>query len=71
MLLEYRMSALPQLHLHCRLNTWLQWIGHRQLQDETGIIQVLVFGATYIRDLTVITIGSDNGLSPGRRQAII
>ena len=24
-----------QLHLHSRLNTWLQWIGQRQQQDET------------------------------------
>ena len=31
---------------------------------------MLGFGASYIRDLTVI-IGSDNGLAPGRSQAII
>ena len=30
-------STLLQLHLHSRLNTWLQWIGQRQLQDETRI----------------------------------
>ena len=34
MLLEHRLSALPQLHFHSRLNTWLQWIEQRQLQDE-------------------------------------
>ena len=49
------MSALLQLHLHSRLNTWLQWIGQRQLQDETRNIQSLWFGASYIRDLMVFT----------------
>ena len=48
------MSALRQLHLHSRLNTWLQWIGKRQLQDETRNIKVLGFGVTYIRGLTVM-----------------
>ena len=28
--------------LHSRLNTWLQWIGQRQLQDETR--NIYVFG---------------------------
>ena len=42
-----------QLHLHSRLNIWLQWIVQRQLQNETGNIHVLRFGVTYIRDLTV------------------
>ena len=42
-----------KLHLHYVLNTWLQWIGQWQLQDETRNIQVLELGATYIRDLTV------------------
>ena len=27
--------VLLQLHLHSRLNTWLQYIAQRQLQDET------------------------------------
>ena len=27
--------ALLQLDLHFQLNTWLQWIGQRHLQDET------------------------------------
>ena len=36
------------------LNTWLQWIGHRQLQDETKNIYVWGLGAAYIRDLTVL-----------------
>ena len=48
----YLTSALLQLHIHSRLNTWLQWIGQRQLQDETGNILVLVFNSTYIRDST-------------------
>ena len=33
-----------QLHLSDQLNTWIQWIGQRQLQDETlslGIMCVL------------------------------
>ena len=33
--------------------SWLQWIGQRQQQDETGSIYVLGFGSTYIRGLTV------------------
>ena len=33
------LSALLQLHLHSQLNTWLQWIGERQLQDETRTIK--------------------------------
>ena len=54
MQLEHRLSALLQLHLHSQLNTWLQWIGQRQLQDETRSIYVLGLGASYIRELTVI-----------------
>ena len=42
-------ASLLQLHLHSRLITWLQ----RQLQNEMKIIQVLLFGASYIRDFTV------------------
>ena len=34
-------------------NTWLQCVGQRQLHDETRIIQVLILGASYIRDFTV------------------
>ena len=51
---EQRLSAVLQLHLHFRLNTWLQWIGLRQLQDETRNIWVLGFDASYSRDLTVV-----------------
>ena len=40
--LEHRLSALLQLHLHSQLNTRLQWIGQRQLQDQMTII--LSFG---------------------------
>ena len=32
------LSALLQLQLHSRLNTWCQWIEQRQWQDETRII---------------------------------
>ena len=31
--LKHRLSALLQLHLHYQLNTWLEWIGHRQMQE--------------------------------------
>ena len=54
--MEHRLSALLQLHLQYGLNTWLQWLGQRQLQDEARNISVLGFGATYIRDLTVIRV---------------
>ena len=55
MQLEHRLSVLLQQHLHCWLNTCLQWIGHRQPQDETRNIQVLGFAVPYIRGLTVYT----------------
>ena len=42
-----------QLRLHSRLNTWLHWIGQRELQDDVRNIQVWWFGAPYIRDITV------------------
>ena len=45
---------LFQLHLLYLLNTSLQWIGHKQLQDEMRNIWVLEFDATYIRDFTVV-----------------
>ena len=53
MLLEHRLSALLQPHLHSRLNTWLQWIEQRQLQGETRNILVLGLCAPDIRGLTV------------------
>ena len=56
MQLEHRLSALLQLHLHSQFNTWLQWIGQRELQDETRTIYVLGLGASYIRELTVCYI---------------
>ena len=36
-----------------KFNTWLQWIGQRQLQDETIIIEVSRLGTPHIRGLTV------------------
>ena len=42
------------IYLHSQLNTWLQWIGQRQHQDETRNIYVLGLGASYIRELTII-----------------
>ena len=53
MKLEHRLAALLLLHIHSQLNTWLQWVEQRQLQDETRIIWVLGFGVTYIRVLMV------------------
>ena len=53
MQLAYRLLALLQLHLHSRPNTWLKWIGQRQLQDKVRNIYVFGFGAPYIRGLTV------------------
>ena len=50
-----RLSALLQLHPHSRLNTWIDWIGKRQLQDETRKIQIWGFCAYYIREFTVIS----------------
>ena len=55
MWLEQRLLVLLQLHLHSRLNNWLQWIEQRQLQYETRIIKVLRFGASYTRDFTAWT----------------
>ena len=43
-------SALLQLHLHFQRNTWFQWIAQRQLQDEMRVINILEYGARYIRD---------------------
>ena len=37
-----------------RLNTWLQWIRQLQLPDKTRNIQVLGFGAAYIRGFMVL-----------------
>ena len=56
MKLEHRLSALLQLHFHSQLNTWLQWIERRQLQEDTRNIYVLGFGAIYTRGFTVIRI---------------
>ena len=56
MQLEHRLSALIQLHLQYRLNTWLQWIEQRQLQDKTRNIGVLEFGASDIKGLTVYAL---------------
>ena len=39
-----------------RLNTWLQYIAQRHLQDGTRNIQVLGFGAAYITGVLIITL---------------
>ena len=59
MYLEHRISALLQLHLHSRLDTWLQWIGQRQLQDEARNMQVLEFSASYTRGLRFVYTHDD------------
>ena len=46
-------AALLQLHLHFRLNIWLQGIRQRRPQDGTIIFWVLGFGVSYISELTV------------------
>ena len=49
----YPTQSLLQLHLHSQCNTWLQWIGQRQLQEEMRNIEVLGFGVAYVRGLMV------------------
>ena len=49
-------GAAPTIFFHSQLNTWLQWIGQKELQDETTIIEVLWFGVTYITDFTACCI---------------
>ena len=44
-----------QTHLHSLVKSWLQWIGQRQLQDETRNISGLGLGVAYIRGFTVCT----------------
>ena len=56
MQMGHRLSALLQLHLHFRLNAWLQWTGQRQLQGGTRNIEVLGFGVPYTRGLVVFDI---------------
>ena len=45
------------------LNSWLQWIGQRQLQDETRNISVLGFGTLYIIGLQYVTLVSITGIT--------
>ena len=54
---ESRVSSAPAIS-SSQINTRNQWIGQRKVQDETRNIQVLGFGAAYIRGLTVIYIFS-------------
>ena len=53
MYLEHRLLVLLRLYLYSQLNTWLQYIAQRQLQDEMWDIYVLRFGVPYIKDLMV------------------
>ena len=56
MLLEHRLSALLQLHLHSRLNTWLQWIGRSHPKTRRETFMFFGFGASYDRSFTVAQI---------------
>ena len=49
----HHLLSLLKLHLHSRLNIWLQWIGERHLGDETRNILVLGFDAPNIKDVAV------------------
>ena len=40
--------------LNYSFNTWLQRVGQRRLQDQMRIISILEFGASYIRDFTIM-----------------
>ena len=51
-------GAAPTPYLHYGLNTWLQCMGQRQLQDEMRNISDLCFSATYITDVTVLHMPS-------------
>ena len=55
-LLITHVKVLLQLHLHSRLNNWLQWIEQRQLQDGTINIQVLGLASSYTTCLTVVLL---------------
>ena len=47
------LDVVVQLHPHFWLNTGLQWIGQRHLQEETRNIEAMGFGASYIKGLAV------------------
>ena len=53
--------ALLQRHLHSQLNTWLQWIGQRQLQDDTR--DVYVWGLTVVLVEHSLTVSKVSTLS--------
>ena len=65
MQLAHGLAAVPQLHLHSQLNTWLQWIGQRKLQNETRSICILGFAAAYIISLTVYAMPPRDSSQPG------
>ena len=67
------LSALFQLLLHSRLNTWLQWIGQRQLQDETrdfrcrGLVRLILEVWRYSSMRSTKLISSVSWLFSARR----
>ena len=56
MSLEHLKQVILKLHLHSPLNTRLQQIAQRQLQDDRRNIWVLGLGVPYIRDWMVYPI---------------
>ena len=52
MQLEHRLSALLQLHLHSRLNTWFQWIGKNNCKTRQYHFRFGIWWP-YIRDFTI------------------
>ena len=62
MLLEHRLSALLQLHLHSPLNTWLQYIAQRQLRAKTRKFKLWHLVRLILRDFPVVQ-KSDSGLT--------
>ena len=64
-------TQTPKRHLLSRLYTWLQWIGQKQLQDQTRNIYCLGLGATFIRGLTVFIIHASPTHLQAQQMAIL
>ena len=63
-------GAAPTTSSFVDLKTWLHWIGQRQLQDETRVIQILWFGASYNRDFIVILNDTDKSSTAQPQQNV-
>ena len=63
-------SLIHILSTFCKIG--LQWVPRNPLDCKSTLVQLTHWGqVTHICVSKLTTIGSDNGLSPGRRQAII